>query len=212
MRDIPMFSTELGVASLVLREIPYTKEAYIRFRDSQNQVAFIEECCGFCVAAGAESVYITGLEAPLPYPEYTTVLKMQTSVENLPESDAALFPMQEKTMHLWQQWYNEKMKNVPIASYMTDKKIREMLEKGCAYFVHKKGTCIGIGAVQDRTLLAVAALVSGMGAEVVSALCRGLAADMVSLEVASTNTKAVRLYQRLGFVAVAEVETWYKIL
>jgi hypothetical protein len=34
MRDIPMFTTEYGVASLVLKEIPYQAAAYITIQDS----------------------------------------------------------------------------------------------------------------------------------------------------------------------------------
>ena len=30
MKDIPAFTTENGIASLILREIPYREEAYIR--------------------------------------------------------------------------------------------------------------------------------------------------------------------------------------
>jgi len=212
MKDMPVFSTELGVASLVLREIPYRKEAYIRYRSGDNIAAFLEECRSFCVAVGAEHVFVTGVEDASLYPEYATILKMQIPVESLPESDASLFPVQENSLELWQKWYNEKMQNVPVASYMSDRKAKEMLEKGSAYFVHKNGVCIGIGAVSDHTLQAVAALAPGAGAETVAALCRGLLFEDVSLEVASTNRKAMRLYQKLGFVTVAKVETWYRML
>ena len=212
MKDMPMFSTELGVASLVLREIPYRKEAYIRYRSGENIPAFIEECRSFCTAVGAEHVYVTGLEDASLYPEYASILRMKMPVDSLPESNASLFPVQENTMDVWRQWYNEKMQNVPAASYMTDRKAKEMLEKGSAYFVHKNGKCIGIGAVWEHPLQGVAALVPGAGAETVAALCRGLIDEDVSLEVASTNTKAIRLYHKLGFVTVAKVETWYRVL
>ena len=33
----------------------------------------------------------------------------------------------------------------------------------------------------------------------------------VSLQVASTNTRAIRLYERLGFVTVGETEKWHQI-
>ena len=35
MRDFPIFSTETGVSSLTLKEIPYKKQAYIRIQDVQ---------------------------------------------------------------------------------------------------------------------------------------------------------------------------------
>ena len=33
MRDFPIFTTEFGVSSLILKEIPYRGEAYMRIRD-----------------------------------------------------------------------------------------------------------------------------------------------------------------------------------
>ena len=35
MKDFPCFATDDGVASLILKEIPYRQEAYIRFQDVQ---------------------------------------------------------------------------------------------------------------------------------------------------------------------------------
>ena len=36
MKDFPIFTTDYGVSSLVLKEIPYKKVAYIRIRDAQQ--------------------------------------------------------------------------------------------------------------------------------------------------------------------------------
>ena len=36
MRDFPIFTSEFGVSSLILKEIPYRGEAYIRIRDVQD--------------------------------------------------------------------------------------------------------------------------------------------------------------------------------
>ena len=43
MKDFPVFTTENGVASLVLKEIPYRREAYITLRDSRTPEALLEE-------------------------------------------------------------------------------------------------------------------------------------------------------------------------
>ena len=40
MRDFPMFTTENGVGSLVLREIPYRGVAYVTIRDASAPIAF----------------------------------------------------------------------------------------------------------------------------------------------------------------------------
>ena len=36
MKDIPVFTTENGAASLILREIPYQQSAYIILRDTRE--------------------------------------------------------------------------------------------------------------------------------------------------------------------------------
>jgi hypothetical protein len=50
MRDFPFFTSDIGVASLVLREIPYKKEAYISVRDVQPGMLpdLLAECISFC--------------------------------------------------------------------------------------------------------------------------------------------------------------------
>ena len=35
MKDIPFFTTDYGVAGLILKEVPYKKEAYIRILEAQ---------------------------------------------------------------------------------------------------------------------------------------------------------------------------------
>ena len=35
MKDIPVFTTEFGIASLILRDIPYRGEAYVRVRSCE---------------------------------------------------------------------------------------------------------------------------------------------------------------------------------
>ena len=55
MKDFPCFATDDGVASLILKEIPYRQEAYIRFQDVQpgRFAPFLEECVSFCEALAA---------------------------------------------------------------------------------------------------------------------------------------------------------------
>ena len=50
LKDIPIFPTQYGVASLILREIPYRQEAYIRVQDVQEEELslLLSECADFC--------------------------------------------------------------------------------------------------------------------------------------------------------------------
>ncbi len=212
MKDLPAFTTENGVASLVLQEIPYGSVAYVIIRDSAAPEPFIEECRDFCRAAGAERVFTTGHSSLTAYPKYTSIWKMSRLLEGLPDTDAALFPVTEQSVEQWRSIYNQKMRTVHNAAYMTQEKGRQMLERGDGYFIHRDDLLIGIGMASGEKIDAVASLIPGGGCDVVLALCHALSGEEVSLEVASENKKAVQLYSQLGFIKTAEISTWYQIL
>ena len=111
MRDFPVFTTENGVGSLVLKEIPYSGIAYVTIRDSSFPTEFLRECVEFCKAVGADAVYATGNGILEQYPFFTSVIQMCASVDMIEESDASLFPVTEKTVDRWCEIYNKKMKN-----------------------------------------------------------------------------------------------------
>ena len=211
MKDFPAFTTENGVASLILREIPYREEAYIRIRSSLSAQALAEECAQFCTMCGAEKVYATGHEDLEKYPLHTSVLQMRADLASIPDTDAALFPVQEQTAAQWRQIYNERMRDVANASWMTQKEEAEMLKKGDGYFVHRDGELLGIGRASAEKIDIVIAVKRGAGSDVLCALCHALTGDTVELEVASVNEKAVHLYERLGFLSTKELSRWYRI-
>ena len=212
MRDIPMFSTEYGVASLVLREIPYRGEAYIRIQDTAFPEEFLQECVSFCRMAGAEKIYATGHAFLHKYPLHTSIIRMQRSMDNLPETDAMTVPVTEQTLTRWQELYNAGMTDVPNAAYMDRKDANEMLKRGDGYFVHRDGELLGIGIAADETIQAVIACKKGSGRDVLLALTHALWGEQIRLEVASTNTRALRLYDRLGFIQTSELSRWFHVL
>lgn len=212
MRDIPVFCSEFGAASLILKKIPYTKEAYIRIQDTLQPEQLLKECREFCIAAGAEKVYATGNDVLRAYPRHTTLLRMQCARDFLGETDAALFPVQEDTAEQWRVIYNEKMLRVPTATYLSLLDIKKIASEGNAYFVHRNHTLLGIGLVQNGNIDAIASVIKGAGEEVMLALCSAVQGDTVTLTVADNNLPAVNLYRRLGFLTVEELESWYKII
>ncbi len=211
MQNLPLFTTENGVASLVLREIPYTKTAYICIRDTQNARQFIDECAQFCRAAGAENVYATGNAYLEEFPFYTSILQMCARLSHMPQTDAYLQPVTEETVALWLQLYNDKMAKVENAAFKNSQDGNELLRKKSAYFVYKAEQMIGIGIAADNEIGAMASLQQGAGADVLLALCRCLTSDNAMLTVASTNTKALSLYAKLGFVKTKELSKWYTL-
>lgn len=212
MRDFPVFTTENGVGSLILKEIPYRGVAYVTIHDSASAQDFLNECTAFCRMAGADHVYARGHEILNKYPIYTSVIKMAASLHSIPHSDASLFPVTEKTINRWRELYNLKMKDIDNASFMSQKDADELLKRGDAYFIHLDGTLLGIGMASDNHIACIASAYPGGGKEVVSTLVHALMDDEVTLEVASTNLKAIALYESLGFIRVSEVTVWHKII
>ena len=211
MRDFPVFTTENGVGSLVLKEIPYRGVAYITILDSSFPTEFLQECEEFCRIAGASKIYARGHEILQSYPLYTTVVRMSADLMSIPRSDAMLFPVTEKTLARWREVYNQKMEYVDNSSYMSEQDAKVMLKRGDGYFVHRGGNLLGIGMASENHIACIASVVPGGGREVVSVLAHALMDGCVTLEVASTNQKAIKLYEGLGFTAVSELSTWYKI-
>jgi ribosomal protein S18 acetylase RimI-like enzyme len=212
MRDIPVFTTEYGVASLFLKEIPYRGRAHIKIQSSLEPEKLLEECIGFCRACGAEWIDAAGHEYLEKYPLITSLSLMTRPLEGLPAMDANLFTMTEETMQRWLDICNERMANIPNAAYMDSKDGRELLKKGSAYFVHRDGKLLGIGVASGDFIDTVIAVERGAGETVLCALASALTEDTVRLWVASANTRAIRLYERLGFVKVKELSRWHLVL
>ena len=212
MRDFPMFTTENGIASLVLREIPYRKKAYIKILDSCEPVKLLEECRDFCRAVGAEEIYASGHSCLEVYPAYATILEMECDRKRLIHTDAVAVPVTQASAEEWKNIYNTRMKAVPNASYMDDAAIKKMVQDGSGYVIYEQQCMIGIGKVAHNCLEALASVVPGKGGAVVCALAQTVSDETITLRVAEENTPAMRLYQRLGFVVKKQISIWHKIL
>ena len=212
MKDIPMFTTEYGVASLFLKEIPYRGRAHIKIQSSLEPEKLLEECVAFCRMCGAEWIDAAGDACLEKYPLITAVWAMQCDRAAIAQTDACLFPVTEQTVQRWLNIYNERMADIPNAAYMDSQDGKELLKAGDGYFVHRDGKLLGIGKAKDDFIDTVIAVEKGMGQTVVQALASILTEQTVRLWVASANEKAVRLYARMGFVKTQEMSKWYRVL
>ena len=213
MKDFPFFATEFGVAGLELREIPYRGEAYIRIREvvPGKLGQLVEECASFCRMAGAERVYAQGHPGLSEWPLHTAVLEMRGTAWVDERKLACLFPVTEETVSQWRQLCNEAMGSVDNAATLEVRDEEHILREPGAYFVHDNGRLLGIGWLKDGELLALAAVEKGAGERVMHTMMSLIEGEPVRLDVASTNTRAIRLYERLGFVTVGEKSRWYRV-
>ena len=212
MKDLPLFTTEYGVASLILREVPYQQTAYIRLQAGLEPQKLLGECITFCRMVGAEKIFLKEADGISDYPFYTAIWKMRAAADIMGDTDAALFPVQENTVDEFQRIYNEKVSHIPSAAWMDNADKQAMLKTGEGYFVHRGKQLLGIGRVLGGEIRFLASVQPGAGEDVVKALAHAVTDDSITVEVASINEKAVNLYERLGFVKIAELSRWYRVL
>ena len=210
MRDFPMFTTEYGVASLILKEVPYRQEAYIILQATEQPEELLQECISFCRMVGAEKIYARGHEIVEHYPIHCTIFEMRGSILTDEEKIDHLWPVTKETVSTWREFLNSQLRQIDNAGTLDQKMEKEILEGG-AYFVHHAGELLGIGWMKDTELLAVASAQRGMGWKVLNTLLSLVEGAQVELQVASTNEKAIRLYEKMGFFPTKEISRWYRI-
>ena len=213
MKDFPLFTTDYGVASLILKEVPYRELAFIHIREVQpgGFEEHLKECVSFCRMVGAERILAKGYEELDRYPLHSIVYKMSMPLETW-EPEACLWPVTEETVTAWREIYNKGMRPFDNHATMTAHDEKKILQSGGAYFVHRDGQLLGIGWMEGNELLAVVSTVPGMGETVARTLFTTVEADTVTLQVVSTNERAIRLYERMGFIITGEVSRWYRVL
>lgn len=211
MKDFPVFPTSHGAASLTLKEIPYRREAYIKIQSTQEPELLLEECIGFCTACGAERIYASGHDFLEQFPLHTSVYQMKGCLFLSEEEIPSMFPVTEATVSKWREIYNDKMQRVDNASTLEARDESEILRSGGAYFVHRSGELLGIGWLVEDKLAAMAAVKPGAGEMVCKAMQSLIPQQTITLEVATTNQKAIRLYERQGFLKTEELSRWYRV-
>ena len=100
LKDIPMFDTETGVSSLILKEIPYKQIAYVKVQSVQpgGLEEHLKECISFCRMCGAERVFAAGHEELERWPLHCTVITMTLGLSRSVELGANLFPVTGETV------------------------------------------------------------------------------------------------------------------
>ena len=211
MKDIPVFTTEHGVASLVLKEIPYRKEAYIHLQDSLEPELLLEECLSFCRICGAQRVYASGNPILETRELHTRIWEMTGSLDPDPDEVDHMWPVTSDTVSQWRQIHNRRMTGVDNAGTLEARDEQRILESGGAYFIHHSGRLLGIGWINGNRIEAIAAVERGAGDRILRTLLSLSPNVQMTLQVASTNKAAIALYERNGFLRVREIASWYVI-
>lgn len=211
MKDFPVFTTAYGAASLILKEVPYRGEAYIRLQSTQEPEQLLSECISFCSTCGAERIYAAGDAFLERYSLHTAIWQMKGMLSLCEEEIPTMFPVTEQTVSRWRDLYNQKMQRIDNAATLEARDEERIVSSGGAYFVHRSGELLGIGWLEEERLSALASMKPGAGELVLRAMQSILPQQQLSLEVASTNEKAIRLYERLGFLKTAELSRWYRV-
>jgi RimJ/RimL family protein N-acetyltransferase len=159
--------------------------------------------------AGAERIYASGNELLDTYPLYTTIVQMRKICMEQMESVANVFPVSEKTAGQWREIYNQRMRCVPNSRTLEQRDEKQLVTESGAYFVHEAGKLLGIGWLSGCELLALAGVEPGEGTCVLQTLLSLADGEQVTLDVASTNIRALRLYEKNGFIKMEEVRRWY---
>lgn len=213
MKNIPIFTTPHGVATIVLREIPYSAKAYILPQSVfTTHGELVRECADFCRAAGAEQVFAQ-LEAAVEGAAFQCEIweLKRSGVLPQPNRALALTRVTEDNCEDYRRVYNMAFASVDNAAYCERADALKLEEEGGWLYIHN-GEVLGLGQVQGSELRAIASVQKGLGFDLAIALMKKLNADEVCLRVASSNAAALRLYERLGFEKTAVLSRWYQIL
>lgn len=209
MRNIPDFTCEYGVATLILRELHQTGRAYCiaRWVRPGLEEGLAEECGRFCRMAQARESFISGLE--LDGEPAFRILRM--TGPRPPAGDAHLWPLLPENWESYRNIYNQAMAPVHGARMLGDADRDRLLSQGGCHFVHRDSRLLGLGQVEDNCLSAIVSHIPGQGAAVAGALLSISQAEVTALQVADTNRRAMALYERLGFTVTGVAETWWRL-
>lgn len=212
MKDFPAFITEYGVASLVLKEVPYRQEAYIIIQSSEEPEKLLEECISFCRMVGAEKIYARGHSYVKKYPLHCAILEMQGNIPVDETKVRMLWPVTAENVGQWRSLLNERMADVDNAGFLELADEKRILDIGGGYFVHNSGEVLGAGWIARGELKLIASVQKGTGESVLHTLLSTVPDEDIRIQVASTNTRAIRFYERMGFVATRELRRWYRVV
>lgn len=217
MNNIPVFMSQGGTATLVLREIPHKQTAYILLLTVENLPLLVSECTAFCRECGAETCVVSARDPEVslgPDPDYC-IYRMQVEKAALPPAGDrfTLIPLAPENEDLYISLYNRCFRAVTNAvTYDRTHIQRIRREAQQAFLAQIDGVPCGMGELHENELAAVGLLPEyrGMGRDLVLSLLHRCPGPELTLTVASDNSRAMALYKRLGFTVSGVESKWYR--
>lgn len=220
MNNIPVFTSQGGTATLILREIPVSQRAYILLRTVLPGMAenLVAECASFCKMCGAEQIFASWADGDLPFlsPAYDIYL-LHVSKSALPEGKPVqLVPMTPENDAIYQRIYNRCFSHVShAASYDRGQIARIYREHQRAFLaLDEKDRPYGIGELHGDELAAIAVLPNhrGTGTDLAISLLQLCPGEDLKVTVASDNEAAMHLYEKLGFHLSGVDSKWFRVV
>ena len=215
MKDIPIFTGENGVATLILREIPHQQRAYVMLRTVWRLQPFLAECRDFCRMAGAESVYVTGQEDLSGLPFVHAMERWSCSRSDLPPlvEPVDLTPLDDSNRETFRTLYNQLFAQIPNAATCTPQEVERIQREERAALAVVEGQIAGLAQWTDGRLEAIGvdSGFRGLGYRLALTVLHRMTTETMELQVSSANQRALALYQRLGFTKTETLSRWYDL-
>ena len=218
MKNIPIFTGEYGVATLILEEIPYKRCGYIlpQSWDGKYLKEFLTECTFFCKLAGAQQVYVR-METPIDYLPLTMemyAMRLEKKDAMFSEDSLVLHPLSVDNEKIFLEIYETAFAASFNAPTYTTRDTERLRGEGESYVGYWNNQPVGIGELGGDTLriVAVGEPSQGWGEKMTRHLLDKIPYPVVKLQVASTNAVGRRLYEKLGFEHTKILKYWYQLL
>ena len=217
MKNIPLFTSSYGLATLILKEISWNGRAYVLIRSVWNDqtAALLDECRSFCRAVGAEEIYASWEQEALPADHAWDMIDMvcQKSALPAPRQTVELEQATPETAEDYLRIYNQCFRDVPAAASYDRKSLEPLYGEDLIWLAKVRGKYAAVAEISKDGLEGIAVLPEfrGLGFDLAATVLRMVPSTEVRLKVASTNVRAGRLYDRLGFTAAGISRRWYRL-
>jgi ribosomal protein S18 acetylase RimI-like enzyme len=189
-----------GVSSFVL----YSRKFSGPINEFANLIAELQSAL-----AAAERV-LTLCELPAE-PAYD-MIRMARPKAGLPEpGKLELAPLDRENSAAYLEIYNRCFITVPSAASYDQNSLEPLYGEDLAWLAKVNGQYAGVAEISKEGLEGIAVLPEyrGLGHDLALAVLQMVPSPVLRLKVASTNTRAITLYQRLGFIPECVEKRWF---